>query len=64
MNFHRYKLVVSVTLGNCRSTEAATTESRCIWDSETDASANYTFQNVSILFKSNCVHITRKLTYR
>lgn len=47
LNYERYKLVVSVVLGERRD-QGIMISSRAAWDSKLDSYATYTFQNKSL----------------
>jgi hypothetical protein len=44
MDFARYKIVVQIVLGQAKG-QGARVASRCLWDTETDNYASYTFQS-------------------
>lgn len=48
----RYKLVVSITLGEIRG-QGVKTAAKCWWDGDTDAMATYTFTNVIKLMQDS-----------
>lgn len=47
LDLPRYKVVVQVTLGELRR-QTVRVASRCLWDTETDNYASYTWNNESI----------------
>jgi len=47
LNIPRYKIVVQVTIGEVKS-QGVRVASRCLWDTESDNYASYSFKNVRV----------------
>ncbi len=47
LNYPRYKIVVQVVLGQNKQ-QGVRVATRCLWDTETDNYASYTFTNESL----------------
>ena len=47
LNMPRYKFIVQVALGEVRD-QGVRVASRCLWDTETDNFASYSFKNDSL----------------
>lgn len=47
LDLPRYKIVVQVTIGEMKS-QGVRVASRCLWDTDSDNYASYSFKNVSV----------------